>query len=204
MTRGRKPRTALTDEQSKALEVVASGGGIAAAAEAAGVTRITLWRWRENRTFAAAFEEARLKASGELLATAQDIVRMALVRVRNIVGVEAEWAQLSRGEQIDFLRFVMSTPFARRIAGDGAVTRSEHRSIETVEWRRAPVMGVSDGMSFVYQPDVLLKSAAAGDDDTAGIDEVEGDGVEMGVADPGSGSAPLPPPAETMDPDTPP
>jgi len=145
-------RPELTDTQKTALSVMESGGGVGEAAAKAGVDRVTLWRWRENPVFAQAWEEARIKASGELLSTAQDIVRIALVRIKNRIGVEAEWNKLSAQDQTDFLKFVMNSPYARRLAGDGAVQRTERREIHEVVWNRAPVALVDGDATRTYAP----------------------------------------------------
>jgi hypothetical protein len=64
-----EPDVDLEPAQHKAIAVLATGGTVAAAATAAGVDRVTVWRWRTQDTeFAAALNRA-LRDQAEAIAT---------------------------------------------------------------------------------------------------------------------------------------
>jgi hypothetical protein len=63
---GRKRNDGLTAQQAKALAVLVEGGTHQAAAAASGVSRRSIWRWRQSGPFKEALDEIRCSTVEEI------------------------------------------------------------------------------------------------------------------------------------------
>jgi AcrR family transcriptional regulator len=75
----------LTSRQAKALEALISETSVQGAADAAGVSRATLYRWLREETFAAALREARARIFESLLTDLHAIGRLAIDALREVL-----------------------------------------------------------------------------------------------------------------------
>ena len=121
----------LTGKQRKAVEALLTTGEVAAAAQAAGVSRDTLYRWLKQAAFVAAVRAAEARALDEL--------SRVLVRLGSTAATTLEQAMSGP-----------SAPWATRVrAADAALGRLlQLRELATLEARVAALeeaAGLADG-----------------------------------------------------------
>ncbi len=72
------PATILTSQQLQALEFFARGQSVSCIADAVGVSRETLWRWRKQPHFAAALQQRLARQQEMLREQTAELLRLSL------------------------------------------------------------------------------------------------------------------------------
>jgi hypothetical protein len=80
----------LTPAQHTAIGTLATGGTVAAAATAAGVDRVTVWRWRTaNAEFAAELNRALCDQAAVIETERRALASEAIATIRDLMGADA-------------------------------------------------------------------------------------------------------------------
>ena len=120
--------TDLTPQQLQARDLFARGQPIRCIADAVGVTRETLWRWRQQQHFATALQEMRRHQYDQLREQAAELARLAMVAMTRELK-KAEDPRLCNPLDAAFkvLQFISNNGLARETAPD-----SHHVSINEI------------------------------------------------------------------------
>jgi hypothetical protein len=73
------PATILTPQQLQAIDLFGRGQSVRCIAEAVGVSRETLWRWRQLEHFAIALQEIRQHQHEHLREQVAELVRLSML-----------------------------------------------------------------------------------------------------------------------------
>ena len=73
------PATDLTLQQRQAIDLFTQGQTIGCIAKSVGITRETLWRWRQQEKFIDALQEARRHRYDAMREQAAELLRLAMV-----------------------------------------------------------------------------------------------------------------------------
>lgn len=90
--------TDLTDKQRQAIELLTSGMNPCNIANALGIQRQTLWRWRQNPEFQRVYRELQQARHEELRDRLHEVLRLSLVSIaRGLAPAD----DLKRGNPLD-------------------------------------------------------------------------------------------------------
>lgn len=101
----------LSAQQRKAVEALMTHATVTAAAEAAGVTRKTIYRWKDQPEFVAALRQAERDATAELSRALQRLSRSAIQVLSDAMRPGEKMAHRLRGSEVTLSNFLRMREF---------------------------------------------------------------------------------------------
>lgn len=110
MRRNETPQAALTAKQQRAIDALLREPTTQAAAEAAGVSKATIFRWLADEAFSAAYQTAR----GQLLESTLTALQSASVEAVNVLREVMTDASLNAFARVSAAKAVLEMGFKAR------------------------------------------------------------------------------------------